>query len=405
MLLFCSVVSPHSEETGSGINQTVSLPRSVGDSVSSLNGTGSSSCTMPSRGSPSTPPDIRAKQTPPRYRSKQQNKHQPNGYVKKTSPLTNTQTDHAKITQRQSSPEILMSTVTDTDTIIETEESQINVVQEKVEDEPQYDDVIVLKPQPTESQYDDIIILQPKLAEVVKERKDDQTSEAHSTSTNTDDANTRTTMHSTPVTDTSITTTNTTTTTVKPAITKRPKLPPKPLPPVTCRTDSTVKLAARRKSLETQNVLQDKPPVLSPRMRVGTQLSVGRRSCSPSVFEPPSVFDDELESKQVPPAKPPRRRSGQISATRSLSGTPSPGVNQCAFFSSAMATSCRENSSETVSVLPPRTKPALPPKPRRNSNTSTVGLESCLAAVAERLNLDEIDLANLPYSSIVSDLY
>lgn len=226
-----------------------------------------------------------------------------------------------------------------------------------------------------------------KPTEAVKETEDNQSSKMHST--NTSDGNTDTApTHFTP-----------TTATTKPAVPRRPKVPPKPSIPAACRTDNTTsKATPRAKSLDTQTVLQNKPPVPKPRAKTPSY-DEGRHSCSP-------VFDDELDSKQVPPAKPPRRRSAQIRYTRSLSDTPSPVANRAFFPATLPSTFAVDENREILSPpLPPlsQSKPALPPKPRRrSSSTSTVGLEPPLVAVAENLNIDDIDLSCPPYSTTVS---
>jgi len=360
-------VQPSANDTG--LIMSSSLPRSGGSgNVSSSSS--SSSSTLPSRGSPASSPGINSKQqSPSRYRQKQQHKQQQqqaNGFVKKTSPLTMTKIEPTKRPERQSSPEILM---TETTVLTEQqnrdgeEELSVDVIQEQSEQR-----------QEEEQLYNDI---RPQPAEVVKETEDDKFFETQSTI--------KSDITKNPVDST---------TTTKPAVIRRPKIPPKPLPPP----------PPCRKSLDAQTVIQNKP-IPRPRSRGDTPLSDdGRRSCSPS------VFDDELDLKQIPPAKPPRRRSAQISSTTSFSDdNPSPvATNRHTFHSTAVSpTYPVEKSSKMINPppLPSRqSKPALPPKPKtRTSITSTIGLDQPQVLVAERLNLDEIDLADSPYSNTVSD--
>ena len=347
------------------MSQSSSLPRSGsgGNSGSTSSSSSSSSSTLPSRGSPVSSPSIKATHAPPRYRQKQQHKQQANGCIKRTSPLIQTKTDLTRITerQRQSSPEILICTVNDAGVPIEWQnedeekEAQTDVVsQEQVEqgqdDEPQLNNE---KPQPAETVKDMEVNSINNAGDVI----------SHLPST------------------------------AKPAIPSRPKIPPKPSIPATSRTDKTVpKVTARMRSVDTQSVLQKKPPVPKPRAKTPSS-DEGRHSCSP-------VFDNELDLKQVPPAKPPRRRNTQKSSTSSRD-TPSPVPNRHTMYTtSAFA---MESNRVMCSPPPPSSKPVLPPKPRRtSSSTSTIGLESPLVEVVDRLNVDDIDLANIPYSTTVS---
>lgn len=349
---YCRVQPSASE---SGLSQSSSLPRSGG----SGNISSSSSSTLPSHGSPVSSPGIVFKQqSPSRYQQKQQ---QVNGFVKKTSPLTKTQPEPIKRAERLSSPEILM-----TDTVVPIEQQNRGGEEQLSTD--------VIQEQANEQQYDDV---RPQLAELVK-KTDDETQ-----LTNTHDVNTA--VNSTP--------------TIKPVVTRRPKiLPKKPLPPPTCRTDNAApKPAARKISSDAQTIVQNRP-IPRPRSRGDTPLSdEGRRSCSPS------VFDDESE---VPPAKPPRRRSAQISSTRSFSDDTLSPVATTRHTFHVLPTCPVEKSNEMISPPPlplRQSKPALPPKPRKTSSTSTIGLDPAQALVVERLNIDEIDLANFPYSTTVSD--
>lgn len=344
--------------------QSTSLPRSTVGSASSSNS--SSSSTLPSRGSPATSPGIKPKQTPLRYRQKQQPKQQPNGCIKKTSPLTKTKTDLTRIVQRQSSPEILMCTVNNAGVVVERENEdeenlQTDVTQEQVEQKPENEiQSGGEKSQPTE---------------IFKKNEDVQS--------NTSDVN---------VLDTAVDSAPTTTT-VKPAVTRRPKVPPKPSLPMVSITDHpTPEVKARVRSLESH---PGKPPVPKPRAKTPSS-DEARHSCSP-------VCDDVFDSNMLPPAKPPRR-STQTSSSRSLSGTPSP-MGSRPFFSTVLPSTfaVEEHREKIISSTPSpsgQVKPVLPPKPRRKiSSTSTVGLESSLVAVADNLNIDEIDLGNIPYST------
>ena len=352
--------------------QASSLPRSGGASGTGSNS--SSSSTMPSRGSPATSPGASPKTATSRYRQKQQ---QVNGCVKKTSPLAKTKPDLTRIVQqRQSSPEIMMCTVSDAGVPTERQnrgeeeqELQSDIVQEHVE-QRKGDEL------PSDEN-------QSKLAVV---EKTEAVLSFEVCSSNTSDVNTDTAIHAPP-----------STATIKPGIARRPKLPPKPSLPVTLKTDNTTpKATLRVKSLDSETVL--KPPMPKPRAKTPFS-DEGRYSCSP-------VFDNELDSKLIPPAKPPRRRSAQI---HSSSDTPSP-VASHGFFSATLpsAFAVEENREilKSPSPLPSQSKPALPPKPKRtSSSTSTVGLESLsLVVVAEHLNNDEIDLADIPYSTLVSYL-
>ena len=327
-----------------------SLPRS--GSGSNSGSISSSSSTLPSRGSPVTPPSVKTKQTPVRYRHKQQ-QHQEHANFKRTSPLTQTKTDLTRVTeqQRQSSPEILICTVTDTGVPIkweneEQEQSDITQEQSK-EDEVQCNKK---EPQPTKK---------PASLEILSNASD---VESKSLST----------------------------TTAKPAIPSRPKIPPKPSIPATSRTD---KLFTNARSVD-HAVLQNKSPVPKPRAK--TPSDEGRYCCSP-------VFDDELDLKQVPPTKPPRRRNTQMSS-RSSRDTPSPVPNRHTVYTTSPPSAYSLDSHRELFSPPlPTSKPMLPPKPRRtSSSTSTIGLESPLVEVADHLNADDIDLANIPYSTTVS---
>ena len=340
----------------SGMSQSSSLPRPGSGNSSS---TSSSSSTLPSRGSPVSSPSLKAAHTPSRYRQKQQHNQQPNGCIKKSSPLTQTKTDLKRIPerQRQSSPEILMCTVSDAGVPIEwqnKDEEKENISQEQVK-------------QRLEQYNKD----KQQHVETVKESSKVSNINTVDTGSQSQSA----------------------TMTTKPAIPSRPKVPPKPSIPATSRTDKSVaKVTARVQSGDTQTALQNKPPVPKPRAKTPSS-DEGRHSCSP-------VFDDELQV--VPPAKPPRRRNTQISSTSSRD-TPSPVLNRHTIFTTAPSAYAMESNREMFSPPPPISKPVLPPKPRRtSSSTSTIGLESPLVEVADRLNADEIDLGNIPYSTTVS---